>query len=106
MPVGGVGFVLTNLAYQSISLIKPISPRILLVSFSGNPNLIVITTYSPTEGAPDTEAESFHADLMAAVHDVPRHHLLMIEGDLNAHLGKNDVNVGTGTVIPTETVGY
>jgi len=90
--VGGVGFILTNTAYESISLIKPISPRILLISFNGNPRLTLITTYSPTEGAPDEEAESFHADLRAAIHDVPQHHLLLVVGDLNAHLGKNDVS--------------
>ena len=56
------------------------------VSFDGNPRLTVITVYSPTEAATVDEAEDFHDVLRSAVKDVPAHHLLLVSGDLNAHL--------------------
>ena len=83
---GGVGFMLSSEAYKAVSLIKSYSKRILLVSFDGNPRLTVITVYSPTEAATVDEAEDFHDVLRSAVKDVPAHHLLLVCGDLNAHL--------------------
>ena len=48
----------------------------------------MITVYSPTEAASDEEAEDFHEGLRTAISEVPAHHLLMVVGDLNAHLSK------------------
>ena len=48
----------------------------------------LLTAYSPTEAAPVEEAEDFHNTLRQAMNDVPAHHLLLTEGDMNARLGK------------------
>ena len=85
---GGVGFLLSRRAYDSVSLIKPYGSRVLTISFNGNPRLTTITAYSPTEAAPVEEAEDFHNTLRQAMNDVPAHHLLLTEGDMNARLGK------------------
>ena len=85
---GGVGFVLAKKAYKAVSLMKSYGKRIFLISFDGNPRLTVITAYSPTEAATCEEAEDFHEELRNATRDVPAHHLLMVAGDLNAHLSK------------------
>ena len=85
---GGVGLILTKIAYEAISLIKPYSSRILTMSFNGNPRLTVISCYSPTEAASDEEAENFHDTLRQAISDVPAHHFLMVLGDMNARLGR------------------
>ena len=87
---GGVGFMLTQRAYKAVSLMKSYGKRIFLISFDGNPRLTVITVYSPTEVAPEEEAEDFHECLRAAIGEVPAHHLLMVVGDFNAHLSKLD----------------
>lgn len=86
---GGVGLMVTRRAYRAISLIKSYGPRVLTVSFDGNPRLTVITVYSPTEAATDDEAESFHNTLRQAISDVPAHNLLVTVGDMNARLGKS-----------------
>ena len=49
--VGGVGIVVNKNAYQTITEIKSISPRILSVTFNGNPKCTLISTYSPTEAS-------------------------------------------------------
>ena len=49
--VGGVGFILTKKAYQSAMEITCISPRVLKVSFNGNPRLTMLSVYIPTEEA-------------------------------------------------------
>ncbi|KAL5259929.1 hypothetical protein ACHWQZ_G010144 [Mnemiopsis leidyi] len=85
---GGVGFVLAKKAYKAVSLMKSYGKRIFLISFDGNPRLTVITAYSPTEAATCEAAEDFHEELRNATRDVPAHHLLMVAGDLNAHLSK------------------
>ena len=87
---GGVGLLVTEKAYKAISLIKPYGKRILLVSFNGNPRLTILSVYSPTEAATNEVAEEFHHDLRGAINDVPAHHLLMVLGDLNAHLATVD----------------
>ena len=87
---GGIGLMVTDKAYKAISLIKSYGSRILLVSFNGNPRLTVLSVYSPTEAATNEVAEEFHHNLRGAINDVPTHHLLMILGDLNAHLAKVD----------------
>ena len=92
---GGVGFMLTKNAYKAISLIKTFGKRILLVSFDGNPRFTLVSVYSPTESSSEEEAEEFHDNLRAAIKDVPAHHLLMVVGDLNAHLSKlNEEDTG------------
>ena len=85
---GGVGFLLTSRAFEVISLIKPYGSRVLTISFNGNPRLTTVTAYSPTEAAPAEEAEDFHNTLRQAMADVPAHHLLITNGDMNARLGK------------------
>ena len=60
----------------------------LTISFNGNPRLTTITAYSPTEAALVEEAEDFHNTLRQAINDVPAHHLLITEGDMNTRLGR------------------
>ena len=85
---GGVGFIMTKKAYNAISKIEPVSPRILQLSFDGNPRLTVISVYSPTEGSSIEEAETFHDNLRLAIASIPAHDFLIVVGDLNAHLAK------------------
>jgi hypothetical protein len=55
----------------------------------------MINEYSPKEAASDEEAEDFHEGLKTAISEVTAHHLLMVIGDLNAHLSKlNEEDTG------------
>ena len=46
----------------------------------------VIVHYAPVEGS--DEAEEHYNNMSSAVHEVPKHNIIMVIGDFNAHLGK------------------
>ena len=72
---------------KKISDIHSFNERILISHFQGNPIATVIVHYAPTEG--NTHAEEDYKNLANAVNDIPKHNLLLVLGDYNAHIGKN-----------------
>ena len=82
---GGVGLMIEK-SIESTFEIKPWNKRIIIAHFNGNPGVTIITHYSPVKG--NKEAEEHYANLSAAISEAPKHNLLMIMGDFNAHLGK------------------
>ena len=89
---GGVGILLTKKAHDAITELHTVSPRIFGVTLDGNPRCTAFSVYSPTECAVDSVAEEFHNDLRATIASIPAHNLLVVWGDLNAHVGKEDDN--------------
>ena len=67
-----------------------ITPQIIVTSFLGNLQTTVISYYSPTNVSNETDAERFYSDLSILIRQVPKHNVLIIEGDFNSHLGQND----------------
>ena len=63
--------------------------RIIAAHFIGNPAIPAIVHYSPTEGS-DT-AEEHHNNLVTAISAVPKHNVLLVLGDCDAHLGEEAV---------------
>ena len=85
--LGGVGLMIDRNAENHLAQIKPITNRILVAHFTGNPALTIIIHYSPVEGNEDA---TMHYELLAAaVKEVPKHNLLIVMGDFNAHLDKS-----------------
>ena len=60
------------------------------IQFRGNPQTTIISCYSPTKVSNEIETEDFYTDLTAIMRQVPKHNLLLIAGDFNAHLGQDD----------------
>ena len=67
-----------------------ITPRIMVTRFQGNPQTTVISYYSPTNVSNETDAEIFYSDLSSLIRQVPKHNVLIIGGDFNAHQRQND----------------
>ena len=67
-----------------------ITPRIMVTSFQVNPQTTVISCYSPTNVSNETDAERFYSDLSSLIRQVPKYNVLVIGGDVNAHIGQND----------------
>ena len=61
--------------------------RIIIATFEGNPKTTITFHYLPVEG--DDEAEQHYNQLSSAVKQVPKHNILIVLGDFNAHLDKN-----------------
>ena len=90
--VGGVGFLLSPKVKENLVKTEPITPRILLLEFSGNPKLTVLCVYSPHNESPEHEVDQFYSDLRSVLENVPPHNFLSIMGDFNARLGSDLVN--------------
>ena len=86
---GGIGMLLSSQAYNTIASVEMISPRIMIVHFQGNPQTSVISCYSPTNISDEQETEIFYTKLTCLTRQIPKHNVLIIGVDLNAHLGKD-----------------
>ena len=87
---GGIGILLNSRAYDKITSVEKINPRIMAIHFEGNPMTTVISSYSPTNVTDEQEVELFYTDLTAFTRNIPKHNVLIIGGDFNAHLGYDD----------------
>ena len=85
--VGGIGFAINKDTASALADTKRINERILVANFSGNPATTIIVHYSPTEGSAD--AEDHYNQLADAIRTIPKHNVLFVIGDFNAHLGKD-----------------
>ena len=59
----------------------------MVATFEGNPVLVVISAYAPTNLAETNTKEAFFEQLRATVDSFPPHNLVVIAGDLNARIG-------------------
>ena len=87
--IGGVRMLLSPHALKSLLNIEKISPRIVVATFNGNPQTTIISCYSPTNVSEEQNVLHFYNELASLVCAVPRHNVLIIAGDMNAQLGRN-----------------
>ena len=85
--IGGIGLLLSPSAQKAYIDHTIISPLIMSASFTGNPTTHVITCHSPTNASTEEDVDSFYHDLSEFLDTIPAHDLVIIAGDLNAHLG-------------------
>lgn len=88
--VRGVGILLNPLTYKAVASIEMITNRIMVATFHGKPQTTLICCYSPTNVRVESEVDDFYEVLESVTRAVPKHHLLIIGGDFNAHLGQQD----------------
>ncbi|XP_060758416.1 craniofacial development protein 2-like [Neoarius graeffei] len=89
--VGGVGLIISTKARKALRRTERHSKRILLAEFESNPITTVVVVYSPTNSAPLEETEEFYDDLHSLLRSVPTHNFLIVLGDFNTRIGKEDV---------------
>ena len=59
----------------------------MVATFHGTKTTI-ISCYSPTNVSEELEVEQFYMELASLTRQIPKHNMLVIEYDFNAHLGK------------------
>ena len=60
-------------------------------TFSGNPHPItIITCYCLTNVGDETDIMTFYKKLSSLVRNIPKHNVMIIGEDINAHIGKNE----------------
>ena len=64
----------------------------MVATFNGNPRATIISCYSPTDVSEETELVVFYDELSSLVRNIPKYNMLVISGDMNAQIGKNENN--------------
>ena len=64
----------------------------MVVMFNGNPSTTTISCYSPTNASEEKDLDTLYNELSSLVHRIPKHNVLIIRGDMNAQIGKNENN--------------
>ena len=90
--VGGVGMLIGPRALKTLNSNERIQPRKMAATFNGNPRAAIFSCYSPTNVSEETKLVTFYDELSSLVRSIPKHHVLVIGGDMNAHTGKNRNN--------------
>jgi exonuclease III len=86
------GFILLGGITNKVIGFEAINERLCKIGIkSKHNNLTLINMYAPTEDKTDTEKEKFYDDLQTAVDRTPKSETILVLGDANAKLGKEDV---------------
>ena len=85
---GGVGLLLSKTTESALTEIKSYNERMIIAHFNGNPLTTVIVHYSPTKGS--ETAEDHYNNLANTIKSIPKHNVLLVVGDCNAHIGKEE----------------
>ena len=86
--VGGIGILLNAKAYKALVTVEMITNRIMVATFHGNPQTTIICCYSPTNVIDENDVEDFYEVLESLTRRIPKHNMLIVGGDFNAHLGQ------------------
>ena len=89
---GGIGIILNKRSINSLCEVISHSERILISTFHVNPATSIIIIYSPTNSSEDEVINKFYDELRGAIETIPQHNVLIIIGDFNARIGKDDGN--------------
>jgi len=101
----GVAIITTKEVHRSLLEWKPVSERIITARYnSAFAKLTAVVCYAPTEDAEEDEKVSFYDNLQKVVDETPYHDVLLIMGDLNAKVGRN--NQGKEGTMGQQGLGY
>ena len=79
-------------ALKSLNSIERIQPRMMVATFYANPRATIISCHSPTNVSEETELVAFYDELSSPVRSIPKHNVLVIGGEMNSQIGKNENN--------------
>ena len=89
----GVAIILKKGVERSMLEWKPVNNRLMTVRLKGkHVNITVIQCYAPTNESDDMDKEEFYSMLQAETEKTPRHDVLVVMGDLNAKVGKDNTD--------------
>ena len=75
-------------ALKTLNSIERIQLRMMAATFNSNPRATILSCYSPTNVSEETELVTFYDELSSLVRSIPKHKVLVIDGYMNAQIGK------------------
>lgn len=91
----GTGFIVSKTFDKCVLGFQEISERLCKLRVKGRLyNTTYICAYSPIEDASDEDKEQFYEELQKACYSVPRYDELIVLGDFNAKVGREDTYAG------------
>lgn len=87
----GTGFIITREIRRSLLEFEPINERICRLRLRGKfRNTTIVNAHAPTEEKEDIIKEQFYDDLEKVCCAVPKYDLMLVIGDFNAKIGRNE----------------
>jgi exonuclease III len=99
----GVGFFVRRWIKATVASFTPVNERICHLQLYGTIKVNIICAYAPTEVSIDCNKDKFYDDLQLFCDRVPKRDIMIVLGDMNAHLGSN--RTGWETVLGKYTRG-
>jgi len=88
----GTGLILLGRIWQNVIGFEAINERLCKIRLKSKyNNLTLINMYAPTEDKMDAEKEKFYDDLQTILDRTPKSDTVIVLGDANAKLGKEEV---------------
>ncbi|XP_055375392.1 uncharacterized protein LOC129608093 [Condylostylus longicornis] len=89
--LNGTGFYVSKKIRNSVLYFEPINDRVCVLKLRGKfQNITLLSVYSPTETTEDELKEAFYDDIFRVCNKISRHDLIIIMGDFNAKIGKEN----------------
>jgi exonuclease III len=89
----GTGFILMGKSINNGIGFEAINERICKIRMKGKfNNVTLINMYALTEDKADSEKENFYEELQVLIDQIPKSDTILVMGDANAKLGKEDIH--------------
>jgi hypothetical protein len=87
----GTGFITSAKMRKSLLSFEPLSDRLCKLRLRGKfRNIILISTYAPTEDSPDAIKDEFYDQLSQECEKARKYDILILLGDFNAKIGREN----------------
>lgn len=88
---GGTGFIVKKNIVSAIKDLKVVNSRLTILIVEGKFfNIAFVNGHAPSEDKSDEEKEKFYSLLESTLEGIPRHCIIILLGDFNAKIGKEE----------------
>ena len=88
----GVGIILHPELQESVTEVNRVSDRLMGLKFVKDKKIWhIISAYAPQQGCSEEEKEGFREELEEYIERIARNELLVLSGDMNAHVGESSM---------------